>query len=96
MIDSFTKKRIRVVDDEGDEPYIIVRVNQLDAIKGILDRAGCHYDVDDEEVSVNGHPFVTIVESETRCRRRGHPEEARRRSDPKMARRRRSRSGHRG
>jgi hypothetical protein len=61
MIDSFTKKRIRVVDDEGDEPYIIVRVDQLDAVKAVLDRAGCRYDVDDEEMSLDGHPFLTFV-----------------------------------
>jgi hypothetical protein len=61
MLDSFTKKRIRIVDDEWDQPFVIVRVDQLDAVKAILDRAGCRYDVDDEEISVNGHPFGTFV-----------------------------------
>ncbi len=40
MIDSFTKKPIRVIDDGDDAPYIIVRLDQLDAVKKILDRAG--------------------------------------------------------
>jgi hypothetical protein len=67
MLDSFTKKRIRVVDDEGDEPYIIVRVEQLDAVKAILDRVGCRYDADDDRISINGHPFATFVTLDPRA-----------------------------
>lgn len=67
MIDSFTKKRIRVIDDEGDEPFILVRVDQLDVVKEILDRAGCRYDADDEQISLDGHPFVAFVTLEPRA-----------------------------
>jgi hypothetical protein len=67
MIDSFTKKPIRVHDDGGGEPYIIVRLDQLDSVKKILDDAGCGYRVDDESISINGNPYATFVYLEHRA-----------------------------
>ncbi len=67
MIDSFTKKRMRVVDDEDDEPYIIVRVDQLDAVEAILDRVGCVYDADGDRISLNRHPYATFVTLDPRA-----------------------------
>jgi hypothetical protein len=96
MIDSFTKKPIRVYDDGGGEPYIIVRLDQLDAVKKLLDRAGCRYHVDDDQVSINGHPFVTIVSLEPGVDVAAIQKKLDDNEAPKMTRRRRSQIGHRG
>jgi hypothetical protein len=61
MIDSFTKKPIRVSDDDDAGPYIIVRLDQLGLVEKLLDDAGYHHDVDEDAISINDHPYATIV-----------------------------------
>jgi hypothetical protein len=96
MVDSFTKKPIRVIDDGAGDPYIIWRVDQLVAVKRILDGAGCRYDIDDEQLSINGQPFVTIVSLEPGADVAAIQKLLDDDEVPKITRRRRSRSGHHG
>jgi hypothetical protein len=62
MLDSLTKKPIKVIDDGDDERYILVQLDQLELVKKLLDDAGFRYSVDDEEYSVNGKPYIAWID----------------------------------
>ncbi len=96
MIDSFTKKPIRVSDDGDAGPYILVQLDQLDTVKKILDDADIRYAVDEDAISFNGQPYTAVVNL-------GHHVDVLtvqklldEKEHPKMARRRRPQSGRRG
>ena len=82
MIDSFTKKPIRVSDDDDAGPYIIVRLDQLGLVEKLLDDAGYHHDVDEDAISINDHPYCDGRALGTSRGRRGHPKTARRQPGP--------------
>jgi hypothetical protein len=73
-----------------------VRVDQLDAVKEILDRAGCRYDADGDRISVNGHPFATFVTLEPRADVSAIQKMLDESEAAEVPRPRRRRSGHRG
>jgi hypothetical protein len=64
MTDSFTKKPIRVSDDEDLGPAILLRLDQLALVTKLLDDAGYRYTVDEDEMSINDEPYQTEVELE--------------------------------
>jgi hypothetical protein len=96
MTDSFTKKPIRVSDDEDLGPAILVRVDQLEVVTKLLDDAGCRYTVDEEEMSINDEPYQAQVDLEHGVDVAAIQKLLDDHEDPKLARKRRSRSGHRG
>jgi hypothetical protein len=95
MIDSFTKKPIQVYDDDDAGPYIIVRLDQLSLVEKLLDDAGHHYAVDDEAISINDHPYATIVNFGRHAEVPAIQKLLDDNQDPQMARPRRSSSGRR-
>ena len=96
MTDSFTKEPIRVSEDKDLGPAILVRLDQLDVVKKLLDNAGYHYDVDEDAMSINDEPYMTSVDLEYNADVVAIQKLLDDHEDPKLTRQRRSRSGHRG
>jgi hypothetical protein len=61
MIDSSTRKPIRVLMDEATGPYIWVSVKHLQQVSELLSRNGVSFWVDHHAVSVDGQPAVTVI-----------------------------------
>jgi hypothetical protein len=61
MTDKATGKPLRVSTDGRSGPYIVVPMDQMPAVRGVLDRAKIRYWVDETAVSVDGKPALTVV-----------------------------------
>lgn len=61
MTDSTTGSQMRVSTDGRGGPYLIVPVQQVDAVKRVLDQAHIHYWVDRTAVSMSGGPVLTVI-----------------------------------
>ncbi len=61
MIDISTKKPLYVSTDGDAEPYIMVPVQQIDNVCALLDANEIRYWVDEEAISLDGKPEVTVV-----------------------------------
>lgn len=61
MIDVTTKKPLYVSTDGDATPYIMVPVQQIDDIRALLDANSISYWVDEEAISVDGKPEVTVI-----------------------------------
>lgn len=61
MIDTTTGERL-MVSHEGDAgPYIIVPLDQLADVCRLLDDADVAYSVDEAAISVEGEPFMSVI-----------------------------------
>ncbi|MCH9003452.1 MAG: hypothetical protein IIC02_12845 [Planctomycetes bacterium] len=61
MIDVSTKKPLYVSTDGDAGPYIMVPVQQLDHVRTLLDANNIPYWVDEDAISLDGKPEVTVV-----------------------------------
>jgi len=61
MTDATTQQRLRVSTDGTAGPYITVPVSQLDEIKRILDDRRIRYWVEENSISWEGSPYVTVI-----------------------------------
>lgn len=61
MIDSFTKGPLYVSTDGTAGPYIMVPVSQLGDVRGLLDAKGVRYSVDEDAISLDGEPEVSVI-----------------------------------
>jgi hypothetical protein len=61
MIDTTTKKRLRVLADSTAGPYITAPASQLDEIRRVLDGCGIDYWVGENAISINGAPEVIVI-----------------------------------
>lgn len=61
MIDTQTQKRIEVHTDGTAGPYIMVPVEQIDSICDLLDGAEVSYWVDEQAISLNGKPEISVI-----------------------------------
>jgi hypothetical protein len=61
MIDATTHKPLTVLAGGEAGPYIMVPVQQLDAIRRLLDAHDVRYWVDEQAISINGKPYVTVI-----------------------------------
>ena len=61
MIDVSTKKRLQVSSDGYSDPYIMVPVKQIDDVRELLDANNIPYGVDEDAISLDGEPAVTVV-----------------------------------
>ncbi len=95
MLDSLTKKPIKVIDDGDEEPYILVQLDQLELVKKLLDQAGYRYSVHDDEYSVNGKPYIAWIDVSRQVDVPGIQRLLDSNEAPKMDRLRRSPSGRR-
>ena len=61
MIDISTNKPLHVSTDGNAGPYIMVPVQQIDVVKDLLDTNSIPYSVDQDAISLDGKPEVTVV-----------------------------------
>ena len=61
MIDVSTKNPLRVSIDGDAGPYIMVPVQQIDDVRPLLDANNIPYWVDEDAISLDGKPAVTVV-----------------------------------
>jgi hypothetical protein len=61
MIDTMNSERLVVSKDPGAGPYIMLAVAQLDAVRAVLDAEKIPYWVDREALSLDGKPYVTVI-----------------------------------
>lgn len=52
---------MRISTDGRGGPYLIVPVQQVDAVKQVLDQAHIRYWVDRTAVSMSGGPVLTVI-----------------------------------
>ena len=62
MTDVVTKKRLYVSTDGTAGPYIMVPLDQLDEVRQLLDQHHIRYSVDEDAISLNGKPYVTVID----------------------------------
>lgn len=61
MIDLCTKKPLYVSTDGDAGPYIMVAEEQIDDVRTLLDSNDIRYWVDEDAISLDGKPAVTVV-----------------------------------
>ena len=61
MIDTSTQKPLRVSTAGNAGPYIMVPVDQLESVRNLLDTNEISYWVDEEAVSLDGKPAITVI-----------------------------------
>lgn len=61
MIDQCTNKLLHVSTDGDTGPYIMVPVKQIDDVLALLDAHDIRYWVDEDAISLDGKPEVTVV-----------------------------------
>ncbi len=61
MIDVSTKKPLSVSTDGNAGPYVTVPVAQLPDVRDLLDANNVPYWLDEEAISLDGKPEVTVV-----------------------------------
>jgi len=61
MNDSTTEQPLRVSTDGTAGPYIMVPVRQLDEVRRLLDGRGIRHWVEENAISLNGAPEVTVI-----------------------------------
>ena len=61
MTDITTKKPLRVSTDGTAGPYIMIPVVQLDEVRKLLDGRRIRYWVEENAISLNGSPEVTVI-----------------------------------
>ena len=67
MIDVSTKKPLYVSTDGDAGPYIMVPVQQLDHVRTLLDAKNIPYWVDEDAISLDGKPEVTVINLRLGC-----------------------------
>ena len=61
MIDGSTKKPLCVSTDGDAGSYVMVPVQQIDEVRTLLDANSVVYWVDENAISLDGKPEVTVV-----------------------------------
>ena len=61
MIDVSTKQPLYVSTDGDAGPYIMAPVQQIDDVRTLLDSNNIPYWVDEDAISLDGKPEVTVV-----------------------------------
>jgi len=67
MIDASNDRPIQVSTDGGAGPYVAAPVDQIESIRRVLDEHGVSYWVDSHAVSLDGKPFVVVVNLSQDC-----------------------------
>ncbi len=61
MIDTQTKRPLKVSTDGTAGPYLMLPVAQLDQLRTLFDRDGIRYWVDSDAISLDGKPEVAVI-----------------------------------
>jgi len=62
MLDTTTRRPLRVSTDGTAGPYIITPVSQLDQVCRLLDGHHVRYSVDENAISLDGKPEVVVID----------------------------------
>lgn len=62
MTDVVTNEPLHVSTDGTAGPYIMVPLNQLDEVRQLLDQHKIRHSVDEDAISLNDKPFVTVID----------------------------------
>ena len=62
MVDVTNKKPLRVSTDGTAGPYLMLPLDDVGRVKGLLDSHGIRYFVEENAVSLNGRPYVTLID----------------------------------
>lgn len=62
MVDVAEKKPLQVSTDGGVGPYLMVSLDALPQVRGLLDSHGIRYFVDEEAISIDGSPYIILVD----------------------------------
>jgi hypothetical protein len=61
MIDEMTRESLRVQGDAIGAAYLMVTIDQLDAVRPVLDRHKVYYWVDADAISLDNEPATTVI-----------------------------------
>lgn len=61
MIDNYSQKPVKVINDELAGPYIKLSADLIDAVCAILQANNVRYWVEHQTISINGKPFVGVI-----------------------------------
>ncbi len=61
MTDATTHQPLSVSTDGTAGPYIMVPLSQLDRVKRLLESRGIKYSVEENAISLDGGPYVTVL-----------------------------------
>jgi len=61
MNDLTTNKQLTIIANGDAPPYLSVKMDQLDDVRGLLDANEVDYWVDEFSISIEGGPRVTVV-----------------------------------
>jgi hypothetical protein len=67
MIDEMTKEALRVSTAVGAGPYLWVSMDQLEAVRAVLDCHHVHYWVDGDAISLDNEPYATVINFDRRA-----------------------------
>lgn len=62
MVDVAEKKSLQVSTDGTAGPYLMVSLDALRQVKSLLDSHGIRYFVDEQAISIDGSPYVTLLD----------------------------------
>ncbi len=62
MLDTKTRRPLRVSTDGTAGPYIITPVSQLDQVRRLLDGHHVRYSVGENAISLDGKPEVVVID----------------------------------
>jgi hypothetical protein len=61
MIDTRTRRPLRVQTSAGAGAFIMLRLDQVARVSPLLDANEVKYWIDDEAISIDGRPAVTVI-----------------------------------
>jgi len=61
MGESAQSHHMKVLNEAGVEPYIVLPVSKLDRVTSLFDANKVSYWVDEEAISINGRPEIVYV-----------------------------------
>lgn len=61
MVDMITHQEMTVYTEGNAGPYIMVAVDQLVSVRALLDEHQIRYWVDEDAISLDGKPEVTVM-----------------------------------
>ncbi len=62
MLDIETNQPLRVGEDGDTGPYLLLPLDQLEAVQRVLDERGFVYSVSEDAIQLDDSPFIAIVD----------------------------------
>jgi hypothetical protein len=62
MVDATSKEPLRVIAYRNNPPFFYLPVTELAKVQRLLDSQSIHYEVDENEISLDGEPLQALIE----------------------------------